>query len=85
MKAIPKKFLDNLELKDVILEIADDLFNDCKISEYGSYRDEIWEQKYIYKTYKPKLVHASPEENYMKSPWNTYDYKNSREFAIWDR
>lgn len=41
-----------LELKDVILEIADDLYNDCKISEYGSYHDEIWEQKYIYKTYK---------------------------------
>ena len=51
MKAIPQKFLDNLELKDVILEIADDLYNDCKISEYGSYRDEVWEQKYIYKTY----------------------------------
>lgn len=61
MKAIPKKFLDNLELKDVILEIADDLFNDCKISEYGSYRDEIWEQKYIYKTYKPKPKDQSAE------------------------
>ena len=51
MKAIPQKFIENLELKDVILEIADDLYNDCKISEYGSYRDEVWEQKYIYKTY----------------------------------
>ena len=48
---IPQKYLDNLELKEIILEIADDLFNDCKISEYGSYHDEIWEQKYIYKTY----------------------------------
>lgn len=52
LKSIQKKYLDNLELKDVILEIADDLYNDCKISEYGSYHDEIWEQKYIYKTYK---------------------------------
>ena len=52
LKSIPQKYLDNLELKDVILEIADDLYNDCKISEYGSYHDEIWEQKYIYKTYK---------------------------------
>ena len=52
LKGIPQKYLDNLELKDVILEIADDLYNDCKISEYGSYHDEIWEQKYIYKTYK---------------------------------
>ena len=32
-----------------------------------------------------KLVHASPEGNYMKSPWNIYDYKSSREFAIWNR
>ncbi len=53
MKAIPQKFIDNLELKDVILEIADDLYNDCKITEYGSYRDEVWEKKYIDKTYKP--------------------------------
>ena len=35
----------------VILEIADDLYNDCKISEYSSYRDEVWEQKYLYHTY----------------------------------
>ena len=54
MSAIPQKYLDNLELKDVILEIADDLFNDCKITEYGSYHDEVWEQKYIDKTYTPK-------------------------------
>ena len=54
MKAIPQKFIDNLELKDVILEIADDLYNDCKITEYGSYRDEVWEKKYIDKTYKPE-------------------------------
>lgn len=53
LKGIPRKYIDNLELKDVILEIADDLYNDCKISEYGSYHDEIWERKYIYKTYKP--------------------------------
>ncbi|MBR5513578.1 MAG: ADP-ribosylglycohydrolase family protein [Ruminococcus sp.] len=45
---IPQKFKDNLELYDVILEIADDLYNDCKISEYSSYRDEVWEQKYVY-------------------------------------
>lgn len=32
-----------------------------------------------------KLVHASPEENYMLSYWHSEDYKNSREFAIWDR
>ncbi|MBC8535736.1 ADP-ribosylglycohydrolase family protein [Feifania hominis] len=51
MKAIPEKFLRNLELRDTILEIADDLFHDCKITEHGDYRDEVWEQKYIYHTY----------------------------------
>lgn len=54
LSGIPEKYLENLELKNVILELADDLFNDCKITEYGSYHDEIWEQKYIYKTYRPK-------------------------------
>lgn len=54
LKGIPQKYLDNLELKNVILEIADDLYNDCKITEYGTYRDEIWEQKYIYNNYAPK-------------------------------
>ena len=53
MSAIPEKYLTNLELKNVILELADDLYNDCKISEYSSYRDEVWEKKYIDKTYTP--------------------------------
>lgn len=54
LKGIPQKYLDNLELKEVICEIADDLYNDCKIAEHCSYHDEIWEQKYIYNTYTPK-------------------------------
>lgn len=53
LKGIPKKYLDHLELKEIIMDIADDLFNDCKISEYGSYHDEIWEQKYIRNAYNP--------------------------------
>lgn len=48
---IPQKFLENLELRDTILEIADDLFEDCKMSEYGEYYDEIWASKYIYHSY----------------------------------
>jgi len=54
LKGIPQKYLDKLEFKDIILEIADDLYNDCKISEYGSYRDDIWMQKYIFNSYSPK-------------------------------
>lgn len=52
--AIPEKFLTNLELRDVIVDMANDLFNDCQISEYGSYRDDVWEHKYIYHDYVPK-------------------------------
>lgn len=54
LSAIPPEYLEKLELRNVILELADDLYNDCKISEYGSYRDEIWEKKYIDKTYIPQ-------------------------------
>ena len=32
-----------------------------------------------------KLVHASPEENYNAANWYSRDYKNSTEFAVWDR
>ena len=53
LKGIPAKYLDQLELKNIILEIADDLYQDCKISEHGSYRDAIWERKYIQNDYCP--------------------------------
>ena len=49
--AIPQKYLDNLELKDIILEIAEDLHHDCQITEYGPW-DNLWESKYIEMAYK---------------------------------
>lgn len=51
--AIPRKFIENLELRDVILEIADDLFQECRMSEYGTYRDPLWMSKYLYADYRP--------------------------------
>ncbi|MDD3489454.1 MAG: ADP-ribosylglycohydrolase family protein [Paludibacter sp.] len=54
MKSIPEKFFENLELKDTIIEIADDLYNDCQMTEYGEYRDPIWIQKYIEHSYPNK-------------------------------
>lgn len=53
LNKIPQKYLDKLELRDVILEIADDLFHDCQMSVLDSGCDEIWTQKYIQATYKP--------------------------------
>lgn len=52
--AIPHKYIDSLELKEIILEIADDLFNDCQIGEYRPIKDLVWEQKYIHHTYMKK-------------------------------
>ena len=54
INAIPEKFLENLELKDTILEVADDLFNDCRMTEYGEYWDDVWVRKYIEHTYPGK-------------------------------
>jgi ADP-ribosylglycohydrolase len=52
LSSIPKQYIQNLEFRDVILELADDLYNDCQIGEYTSAHNEIWEQKYIHRTYK---------------------------------
>ena len=49
LSAIPSKHIDNLELKDIILEIADDLYHDCPLNSWNIAEtpDEIkWENKY---------------------------------------
>ncbi len=52
--AIPEKFLERLELRDVITELADDLYNDCKMGEHGENPDPVWEAKYVKKTWPGK-------------------------------
>ncbi len=47
-EAIPDYYKDNVELKDVILEIADDLSSPIPVSEYSSNNDEYWISKYVY-------------------------------------
>ena len=54
INAIPDKFIKNLELKDLIEDIATDLFNDCKASEFDPYIDVIWVSKYIHHDYNFK-------------------------------
>ena len=34
---------------------------------------------------KYKLVHASPEENFMTQYWHSEDYESQKEFAVWHR
>lgn len=50
-EAIPQKYKANLEFHDVLLELAEDLFNDCQMSEYGENRDQKWMKKYVNGTY----------------------------------
>ena len=47
-KAIPNYYLDNIELKDIISEIANDLATPIPVSEYSENNDEYWLSKYLY-------------------------------------
>ena len=47
LSGIPEKYTTNLELKDIILEIADDLCHDCQIDEWNYDKDAEWEMKYF--------------------------------------
>lgn len=49
---IPEKFLNNLEFKDLIEEIAIDLYKGSEIHTNPLILDKIWEEKYVYMTYK---------------------------------
>ena len=48
--AIPDRFVDRLELVDVILELADDVTTDCPMYDWGP-SNPVWEHKYIYEDY----------------------------------
>ena len=57
LSAIPEKYTRDLELLDVITEIADDLYYGCIINEYTRStdpRDIAWEEKYVDITYPGK-------------------------------
>lgn len=45
-KRIPEKYLQNLELKDSILKLADDLYEQCPMQDISDNFDEIWYAKY---------------------------------------
>ena len=47
---IPNHYIDRLELKDLIIDLADDLLTGCTISEYHSPstpEEELWEKRYV--------------------------------------
>lgn len=49
---IEEKWKQNLELNNIILEMADDLWHGCPLSEYSTHQDPIWESKYIEGRYR---------------------------------
>lgn len=55
LHGIPEKYIEHLELKDIILEVADDLYHDCKMTEYSTDCDDVWEHKYIQHDYSGKI------------------------------
>ena len=57
LSGIPKKYIDNLELVDVLTELAEDLYYDCPLDEYKRStkpRELAWEKKYVYINYPEK-------------------------------
>lgn len=81
--AIEDKWKKNLELHDVILEMADDLCHGCQMSEYSHYSDPAWISKYMemhrysdYKNASPKFTFfwKDDEENGFFSNWYRRDF-----------
>ena len=65
--AIPDRFVDRLELVDVILKLADDVTTDCPMYDWGP-SNPVWEHKYIYSDYaywrrrNPEATEAKEDE-----------------------
>lgn len=47
IEAIDKKWLRGLELKNTVLEMAQDLFEGCPVDKDGCVADEGWRQRYV--------------------------------------
>ena len=60
-KAIPNYYVDNIELKDIIIEIATDLSSEVPVSEYKSDNDQYWLSKYLYCERNTKLKNENKE------------------------
>lgn len=56
-EAIEEKWQKNLELSDVLLEMATDLCHGCQMSEFSHYKDKEWIAKYM------NMCHPVHEEN----------------------
>ena len=62
---IEEKWKKDLEIADVILEMADDLCHGCQMSEYSPYQDPDWERKYIHMQWKEGMAKKAPKTGFM--------------------
>lgn len=79
--AIEEKWKKNLELHDVILEMADDLCHGCLMSEFGAYKDPEWTSKYI-----KMRRYINPVERKVEKQSYTFFWKDNEkygEFSNW--
>ena len=51
LSGIPQHFLQKLELRDILLDVADDLWKDCPL-DTSVPLDPLWEQKYMTMKYE---------------------------------
>lgn len=62
---IEEKWKTNLELKDVILELADDICHGCQMNELGHYEDSDWIRKYIYMQWKDERLDTANKTEFI--------------------
>lgn len=68
-EGIPKKYKTNIEMKDVILAIANDMIHGCNIDEYHSAEtkdEKKWERRYVFAN--PVVTLADGALTYMTEP-----------------
>jgi len=69
--AIDDKWKKDLELHDVIIEMADDVCHGCQMSEYSDYEDPDWFRKYIGMQWKEEPLDSAEDmsvEEFIQSP-----------------
>lgn len=76
-RGIPARFLERLEIKDLIDEVVEDFYIGCRIAEYGPLEEisnedaRNWEMKYIYST----SLHREPS-------WDSEEFKKEFDYAM---
>ena len=63
--AIEKKWKKDLELIDVIIEMADDLCHGCQMHEYSHYEDPDWTRKYIYMQWRNEKLDVTGKTEFL--------------------